>query len=42
MGYAPSEATFMYWRHKIAQKSPAALEWVDNLPKQKWTQAYDG
>ncbi|PNX56813.1 hypothetical protein L195_g050075, partial [Trifolium pratense] len=27
---------------KIAQESPTALEWVNNLPKQKWTQAYDG
>ncbi|CAJ2632602.1 unnamed protein product [Trifolium pratense] len=42
MGYAPSEPTFMYWRHKIAKKSPTALAWVDDLPKPKWTQAYDG
>ncbi|CAJ2653869.1 unnamed protein product [Trifolium pratense] len=42
MGYAPSEATFLYWRHRILKKNTSALEWVDNLPKEKWTQAYDG
>ncbi|XP_045801383.1 uncharacterized protein LOC123895190 [Trifolium pratense] len=42
MGYAPSEPSFKYWRNELRKESVEALNWVDKIPKEKWTQAYDG
>ncbi|KAK2397369.1 hypothetical protein QL285_058948 [Trifolium repens] len=41
-GYTPSVSTFQYWRKRIVGESPKALRWLDNIPREKWTQAYDG
>jgi hypothetical protein len=42
IGYAPSTSTYKYWRKQIAGENPEALRWLDNIRKEKWTQAYDG
>lgn len=33
--------TFEYYRSEIAVADRKALAWVDNIPKQKWTQSHD-
>ncbi|XP_045795114.1 uncharacterized protein LOC123889695 [Trifolium pratense] len=42
MGYAPREPTFRFWRDKLMKESVDAVAWVDKIPKEKWTQAFDG
>jgi len=32
---------FDYYRGIIQEANQRALDWVDNIPKEKWTQAYD-
>jgi len=32
---------FKYYRSIIQEPNQRALDWVDNIPKEKWTQAYD-
>ncbi|XP_024628916.1 uncharacterized protein [Medicago truncatula] len=41
MGYAMNIPTFEYYRSEIAVADRKALAWVDNIPKQKWTQSHD-
>ncbi|CAK8573294.1 unnamed protein product [Lathyrus sativus] len=42
MGYALTEATFNYYRGEIRRTNRAALEWLDNIPREKWSRAFDG
>ncbi|PNX97090.1 protein FAR1-related sequence 8-like [Trifolium pratense] len=42
MGYAPREPTFRFWRDELMKESVDAVAWVDKIPKEKWTQAFDG
>ncbi|CAK8577562.1 unnamed protein product [Lathyrus sativus] len=41
MGYALTEATFNYYRGELRRKDIAALEWIDNIPREKWSRAFD-
>ncbi|XP_050876247.1 uncharacterized protein LOC127079941 [Lathyrus oleraceus] len=41
MGYALNRPTFNYYRDEIASTNVVALRWVDNIPTQKWTRAFD-
>jgi hypothetical protein len=41
-GYARNEPLFKKYREEIRLNNLEALRWVDNIPKEKWTQAYDG
>ncbi|KEH36687.1 hypothetical protein MTR_2g018850 [Medicago truncatula] len=40
-GYAMNIPTFEYYRSEIAVADRKALAWVDNIPKEKWTQSHD-
>ncbi|CAK8543471.1 unnamed protein product [Lathyrus sativus] len=42
MGYALTEATFNYYRGEIRRTNRATLEWIDNIPREKWLRAFDG
>ncbi|GAU43784.1 hypothetical protein TSUD_378090 [Trifolium subterraneum] len=42
MGYAINKPLFQQYRDKIRLTNLEALRWVDNIPKEKWTRAYDG
>ncbi|CAK8544856.1 unnamed protein product [Lathyrus sativus] len=42
MGYALTEATFNYYRGELRRTDRAALEWIDNIPRAKWSRAFDG
>ncbi|XP_050895856.1 uncharacterized protein LOC127102541 [Lathyrus oleraceus] len=42
MGYALTEATFNYYRGEIRRTNNDALSWIDNIPREKWTRAFDG
>jgi hypothetical protein len=33
---------FEYYRNEIREANKEALAWLDNIPKEKWTQAHDG
>lgn len=41
MGYAMNIPLFEYYRTEIAVADRKALAWVDNIPKEKWTQSHD-
>jgi len=41
VGYAMNIPSFNYYRREILEESQQAANWVDNLPKEKWAQAYD-
>ncbi|CAK8561297.1 unnamed protein product [Lathyrus sativus] len=41
-GYALNQPSFMYYREEIRLSSAEALRWVDNIPVEKWTRAFDG
>jgi len=36
-----NEPTFKYYRNKIRGENEEAVKWLDKIPKEKWTQAYD-
>jgi hypothetical protein len=40
-GYAMNIPSFNYYRRVIREESQQAANWVDDLPKEKWAQAYD-
>ncbi|CAK8576734.1 unnamed protein product [Lathyrus sativus] len=42
MGYALTKATFNYYRGELRRTDRAALEWIDNIPRAKWSRAFDG
>ncbi|XP_050918592.1 uncharacterized protein LOC127136029 [Lathyrus oleraceus] len=42
MGYALNEATYEYYRGEIRKVNIEALQWVDNIPREKWTRSFDG
>ncbi|CAK8576218.1 unnamed protein product [Lathyrus sativus] len=42
MGYALTEATFNYYRDEIRRTNRATLEWINNIPREKWSRAFDG
>ncbi|CAK8537186.1 unnamed protein product [Lathyrus sativus] len=42
MGYALTEATFNYYMGEIRRTNRAALEWIDSIPREKWSRAFDG
>ena len=37
-----NESTYAYYREEIRQANTEAFNWVENLPKEKWSRAYDG
>ncbi|CAK8544736.1 unnamed protein product [Lathyrus sativus] len=41
-GYALNQPSFMYYREEIRLPSAEALRWVDSIPIEKWTRAFDG
>ncbi|XP_050897911.1 uncharacterized protein LOC127104800 [Lathyrus oleraceus] len=42
MGYALNEATYEYYRGEIRKVNIEALQWIDNIPREKWTRSFDG
>ncbi|XP_058733593.1 uncharacterized protein LOC131605228 [Vicia villosa] len=42
MGYALTESTYAYYRVEIRQTGMEAFNWIENLPREKWSRAYDG
>ncbi|CAK8566389.1 unnamed protein product [Lathyrus sativus] len=42
MGYALTEATVNYYKGEIRRTNRAALEWIDSIPREKWSRAFDG
>ncbi|XP_057439818.1 uncharacterized protein LOC130731529 [Lotus japonicus] len=42
MGYEVRQPRFEAKLTVLRSKNPQAAEWLDNIPKDKWTQAYDG
>ncbi|CAK8574982.1 unnamed protein product [Lathyrus sativus] len=42
MGYALNQPTFHYYRSEISMANADALRWIDNIPAEKWTRAFDG
>ncbi|XP_058742223.1 uncharacterized protein LOC131614679 [Vicia villosa] len=42
MGYALNQPTFHYYRNEIGMANGDALRWLDNIPLEKWTRAFDG
>ncbi|AES65274.1 hypothetical protein MTR_2g037490 [Medicago truncatula] len=40
-GHALNVPLFDYYRGVIHKENQRALDWVDNIPKEKWTQAYE-
>ncbi|CAK8567688.1 unnamed protein product [Lathyrus sativus] len=42
MGYALNQPTFHYYRSEIGMANADALRWLDNIPSEKWTRAFDG
>ncbi|CAK8537798.1 unnamed protein product [Lathyrus sativus] len=41
MGYTLTKTTFNYYRSKIRRTNRASLEWIDSIPKEKWSRAFD-
>ncbi|XP_058769268.1 uncharacterized protein LOC131643130 [Vicia villosa] len=41
MGYALTESTYNYYRTEIRQTNRDALEWIENIPREKWARAFD-
>ncbi|CAK8560468.1 unnamed protein product [Lathyrus sativus] len=41
MGYTLNQPTFHYYRSEIDMANVDALKWVDNIPVEKWTRAFD-
>ncbi|XP_058742056.1 uncharacterized protein LOC131614500 [Vicia villosa] len=41
-GYALTESTYAYYREEIRQTDMEAFNWIENLPREKWSRAYDG
>ncbi|CAK8536969.1 unnamed protein product [Lathyrus sativus] len=39
MGYALTEATFNYYCGEIRRTNTEALNWIDNIPREKWARA---
>lgn len=39
--YALNQPTFDYYRKEIVLANGDALRWLDNIPIQKWTRAFD-
>ncbi|CAK8578221.1 unnamed protein product [Lathyrus sativus] len=42
MGYALTEASFHYYHGEIRRSNAEALNWIDNIPREKWARAFDG
>ncbi|CAK8541689.1 unnamed protein product [Lathyrus sativus] len=42
MGYALNQPTFHYYRSEIDMANADALRWIDSIPAEKWTRAFDG
>ncbi|CAK8562153.1 unnamed protein product [Lathyrus sativus] len=42
MGYALNQPTFYYCRSEIGMANADALRWIDSIPAEKWTRAFDG
>ncbi|XP_058784435.1 uncharacterized protein LOC131659238 [Vicia villosa] len=40
--YALTESTYAYYREEIRQTDMEAFNWIENLPREKWSRAYDG
>ncbi|XP_058756744.1 uncharacterized protein LOC131629957 [Vicia villosa] len=40
--YALNRPTFHYYRNQIGMANGDTLMWLDNIPVEKWTRAYDG
>ncbi|XP_058784552.1 uncharacterized protein LOC131659363 [Vicia villosa] len=40
--YALNQPTFHYYRNEIGMANGDALRWLDNIPLEKWTRAFDG
>ncbi|XP_058787050.1 uncharacterized protein LOC131661500 [Vicia villosa] len=41
MGYALTESTYNYYRTEIRQTNRDAMEWIENIPREKWARAFD-
>ncbi|XP_058776245.1 uncharacterized protein LOC131650558 [Vicia villosa] len=39
--YALTESTYNYYRTEIRQTNRDALEWIENIPREKWARAFD-
>ncbi|CAK8538229.1 unnamed protein product [Lathyrus sativus] len=42
MGYALNQPTFHYYRSEIGMANTDVLRWIDSIPAEKWTRAFDG
>ena len=40
-GYALSEPSFKHYREEIRLSNEDAVRWIDSIPLEKWTRAYD-
>ncbi|CAK8570739.1 unnamed protein product [Lathyrus sativus] len=42
VGYALSQPSFMYYHEEVRLSNAEALSWVNRIPVEKWTRAFDG